>query len=89
MDPQAGERVAEATDGAAQVNADDLLPAVAKHVVFARMPHVHSELAFIGRFCRDDPLVLGREGYAMATLAAAVRALEAMPLDEAAELVRR
>mmetsp|Transcript_286 Transcript_286/g.349 ORF Transcript_286/g.349 Transcript_286/m.349 type:complete len:1072 (-) Transcript_286:246-3461(-) len=58
------------------LSADDLLPLLAKHVSLANIPYLHAELAFVTLFCRDEALLIGRHGYALTSLCAAVKALD-------------
>ena len=64
--------------------ADDLLPAICSHLVIfvcenIRRIRLHAELAFIQHFSRNDTLLLGREGYALTSVRAAVTALSSAP----------
>jgi len=60
------------------LSADELIPALTRHVILsAGSVRVHAELAFVDAFCRDELLLLGREGYALTSLRACVQSLDA------------
>ena len=70
-------------------SADDLMPSLCLHVSAAAAAKVgpvsmHAEIEFVELFCRDDLLLLGREGYALASVKGAVSALGAMGTAAAA-----
>lgn len=59
----------------AVISADSLLKMVCQHLVAIKLHSVNAEIAFLEEFARDDRLLRGREGYALATLQAALHFL--------------
>lgn len=59
-------------EAAAMLTADELLPTVCAHLIEARVPHLHAQLAFVSAFGREETCY-GREGYALVTLEAALK----------------
>jgi len=61
---------------AGSASADDLVPALLRHVaVGGGGLRLHAELAFTERFCRDDLLLIGQDGYVLTSMTAAVTSL--------------
>ncbi|KAL7564410.1 hypothetical protein ACA910_002728 [Epithemia clementina (nom. ined.)] len=59
----------------AAISADSLLKMVCQHVVAIKLEAINAEIAFVEEFARDEQLLRGREGYALATLQAALHFL--------------
>jgi hypothetical protein len=70
------ERVSSNCDRRKGSSADNLLPALCLHFVASDIYSIHAELAFIDHFSRNDFMLLGREGYALTSVQAAVTALD-------------
>uniref|UniRef100_A0A6U1A6V6 Phorbol-ester/DAG-type domain-containing protein n=1 Tax=Rhizochromulina marina TaxID=1034831 RepID=A0A6U1A6V6_9STRA len=66
--------------------ADDLVPALARTVALSMLLEpslaMHSEVAFTDELCRDDLLCLGKEGFALTSVTAALSVLADLPNDE-------
>ena len=68
--------------------ADDLLPALARVVIFSENLKLHAELAFVQAFCRDELLLLGRGGYAVTSISVVLSSLtEAQNGEDAAAVL--
>ena len=55
--------------------ADSLLKMVCQHIVAIKLESINAEIAFLEEFARDEQLLRGREGYALATFQAALHFL--------------
>ena len=73
------ECVSASCDQKSGSSADDLLPALCSHVVASEFGGLHAEMAFIELFSRNDFMLLGREGYALTSVQAAITALDNAP----------
>ena len=62
-------------DNNSVLSADSLLKMVCQHVVAVQLASINTEIAFVEEFARDEQLLRGREGYALATLQAALHFL--------------
>lgn len=71
-------------DGVPALGADDLLPACAFALVSARLTELQTMLFQLKLFVTDENELLGRLGYAMATLEAATSFISSVAVEEAA-----
>ncbi|KAJ8599080.1 hypothetical protein CTAYLR_007616 [Chrysophaeum taylorii] len=61
--------------GETGVASDDLMPALCDTLLQANLQHPAAEIAFAKRFCRDEKLLLGADGYALTSFEIALAAL--------------
>jgi hypothetical protein len=64
---------------AAEIGADDLFPILLSQIIFLLVDgdlSLYAELEFAKRFCRDDLLLIGKFGYVLTTIDAALAAVE-------------
>jgi hypothetical protein len=61
----------------APMGADSLLKLVCQHILVAKLPGIHAQIAFLDEFARDEHLLRGKEGYALVTLQASLHFLDA------------
>ena len=54
------------------IDADSLLSKVCSHIIVAKVPSIHAELAFIEEFAKDEQLLRGKLGYAFVTMQASL-----------------
>lgn len=51
---------------------DSLITLVCQHIIYAQIPCINAEIAFIEEFVRDEQLLNGKEGYVLVTLQASL-----------------
>jgi len=61
----------------ASIGADSLLKMVCQHIIVAKVPNLNAEIVFLEEFARDGQLLKGREGYALVTMLASLRFMNA------------
>jgi hypothetical protein len=69
------ELVSKSLEGGSEATADILLISLCKHLIWAEIPQLHAELYFVEQFAREDYWLVGREGYALTSIEAAVTVL--------------
>jgi len=64
--------------GGKGVDADSLLKLLCRHIVFSKCLNLNADVMFMEEFARDKHLMIGKDGYALVTVQAAVHFLGAM-----------
>jgi len=72
-----------------RVASDDLMPALCDTIARADLRAPAAEVAFAKRFCRDEKLLLGADGYALTSFEIALVALSQQPGSARPSLERR
>lgn len=57
------------------IGADSLLKMACQHIIMAKVYGINAQIAFLEEFARDEQLLRGREGYALATFQASLHFL--------------
>jgi len=65
---------------------DSLLTLVCQHIIYAQIPFLNADIAFVEEFIRDEQLHKGKEGYVLVTIQASLSFLNGCSLMNLKEL---